>query len=137
MFTIGEYVTRKSYNNDIVFEVIEIEGKEATLKGVDVRLVADAPIKDLVLYKERNKKDDFFPLLDLTNNLDRNEFFYLPGKILHVDAVFFDNWPLPNHSQTLINKGIERFNKINKKSPSSTSSFPTEENPKIEQDKNK
>ena len=56
MFTIGQYVTRKSYNNDIVFEVIEIEGKEAILKGVDVRLVADAPIKDLVLYKERNKK---------------------------------------------------------------------------------
>ena len=33
---------------------------------------------------ERGKCDDFFPSLD--NNLDRDEFFYMPGKILHIDG---------------------------------------------------
>jgi len=86
MIKIGDYVTRKSYDNDIIFEVIEIEGKECMLKGVDVRLMADAPINDLVLCDRGSVRDDFFPLLDCASNLDRNEFFYLPGKILHVDG---------------------------------------------------
>ncbi len=84
MISIGDYVTRKSYNNDIVFEVIEIEGKECYLKGVDVRLMADAPIGDLTICDRSKPNDDFFPSLDM--NLDRNEYFYLPGKILHIDG---------------------------------------------------
>lgn len=84
MITIGDYVTRKSYNNDIVFEVIEIEKSSAILKGVDIRLMADAPISDLTVFDRKMKtNDDFFPIID---NLDRSEFFYLPGKILHIDA---------------------------------------------------
>ena len=84
MITIGDYVTRKSYKSDVVFEVIEIEGSSVLLKGVDIRLMADAPINDLVVFDRNNKKeDDFFPIVD---NLDRSEFFYLPGKILHIDA---------------------------------------------------
>lgn len=86
MIKIGEYVTRKSYENDIVFEVIAIEGKECILKGVDVRLMADAPVSDLVVCDRGSVKDDFFPLLDTIASLDRNEYFYLPGKILHIDA---------------------------------------------------
>ena len=84
MISIGDYVTRKSYDNDIVFEVIEIEGKSCMLKGVDIRLMADAPVSDLKPFDRNESKDDFFPLLD--NNLDRSEFFYLPGKVLHIDA---------------------------------------------------
>ncbi len=86
MINIGDFVTRKSYGNDIVFEVIEIEGKECMLKGVDIRLSADAPISDLVLCDRNKGCDNFFPLLDTIANLDRNEYFYLPGKILHIDG---------------------------------------------------
>lgn len=86
MIKIGEYVTRKSYDNDIVFEVIAVEGKECVLKGVDIRLMADAPINDLVICDRGSAGDDFFPLIDFLTNLDRSEYFYLPGKILHVDA---------------------------------------------------
>lgn len=86
MIKLGEYVTRKSYENDIVFEVIAIEGKECILKGVDIRLMADAPINDLVVCDRGSVSDDFFPLLDGVASLDRSEYFYLPGKILHVDA---------------------------------------------------
>lgn len=86
MINIGDYVTRKSYNNDIIFEVIELEGTNILLKGVNVRLMADAPISDLVLCDRNKKEDDFFPIIDFSTNLDRNEFFYLPGKVLHIDA---------------------------------------------------
>lgn len=86
MINIGDFVTRKSYGNDIIFEVIEIEGKECILKGVDIRLMADAPISDLVICDRSKGNDDFFPLIDTITNLDRSEFFYLPGKILHVDG---------------------------------------------------
>jgi len=86
MINIGDFVTRKSYDNDIIFEVIEIEGKECILKGVDIRLMADAPVGDLVPCNRDKVNDDFLPSVDFFNNLDRNEFFYLPGKILHIDG---------------------------------------------------
>ncbi len=86
MIKEGDFVTRKSYNNDILFEVILIEDKTCLLKGVDVRLSADAPISDLVLCDRNKKEDDFFPNLDFLRNMDRSEFFYLPGKILHIDG---------------------------------------------------
>lgn len=79
----GSVVTRNSYNNDVVFIVMEIKENIAYLKGADVRLYADADISDLVI-SEIN--DDYRP--DLGNDLlDRDEYFYLPGKILHIDAV--------------------------------------------------
>ena len=86
MINVGDCVTRKSYNNDIVFEVIAIEGNEAMLKGSYIRLMADAPINDLVPIDRNKNADDFCPDLELTNSLDRDEFFYLPGKVLHIDA---------------------------------------------------
>ena len=48
--------------------------------------MADAPISDLVICDRGKGNDDFFPLIDTITNLDRSEFFYLPGKILHVDG---------------------------------------------------
>lgn len=87
MISVGDYVTRKSYENDIVFEVIEIEGAaDCILKGVDIRLVADAPIKDLVPCDRSKAGDDFFPSIDCFKNLDRSEYFYIPGKVLHLDS---------------------------------------------------
>ena len=86
MINIGDYVTRKSYDSDIIFEVIEIEGKECILKGVDIRLLADAPLNDLVPCDRSKVNDDFFPDVDFLRSLDRSEYFYIPGKILHIDS---------------------------------------------------
>ena len=48
---IGDIVTRRSYNNDIVFKIVDIleEGGQikALLKGLEMRILADAPIDDL------------------------------------------------------------------------------------------
>ncbi|MEG2457608.1 MAG: sporulation peptidase YabG [Bacilli bacterium] len=88
MIKIGDYVTRNSYKNDIVFEVINIEGKNVELIGVNVRLIADAEIKDLNIYKDHNKEDDtkYLNKVNSSNTLNRSEYFYLPGKVLHLDG---------------------------------------------------
>ena len=84
MFEVGNLVTRKSYDNDIVFKIRDIKGDNYLLTGVTVRLSADAPVGDLELYKG-DKVDNFSPEIDEYRKLDRDSYFYLPGKILHVD----------------------------------------------------
>ena len=88
MFQVGDLVTRKSYDNDIVFKIIKIEENNFILKGLFVRLFADSPKDDLKIYNEK-ENDDFLPEIDGYCNLERNEYFYLPGRILHIDADFF------------------------------------------------
>lgn len=88
---IGDLVTRNSYNNDTVFKVIHIEENKVHLKGVTIRLYADSEIEDLVLYDKKEKdiiEIDNRKFDDIRNslNLDRNEYFYLPGRILHIDG---------------------------------------------------
>ena len=91
LFKIGDLVTRKSYNNDMVFKIIDVKEDEVILKGLNIRLIADADISDLELCK--GCEEDFISfdfdvverMSDFTN-LDRDEYFYLPGKILHIDA---------------------------------------------------
>ena len=85
MFQIGDLVTRKSYDNDIIFKVIKIENGNYFLKGVVVRLFADSPSEDLKIYTS-NSIDDFTPEIDVYRSLERNEYFYLPGRILHIDG---------------------------------------------------
>ena len=89
MFNIGDYVTRNSYNNDIVFKIIRIENDVYYLKGVSVRLYADSYKDDLVMCDDLGEKDTFKPTIDEYRNLNRNEYFYLPGRILHLDADCF------------------------------------------------
>lgn len=86
MLNIGDYVTRRSYNNDIVFQIIDINNDIYYLKGVSFRLYADSVKDDLVLCKKNINDDLFRPSIDDYRNLDRNEYFYLPGRILHVDG---------------------------------------------------
>ena len=86
MFNIGDYVTRNSYNNDIVFKIIDIRGEVYYLKGVSVRLYADSYQDDLVKCDDEMGKDTFRPSIDEYRNLNRNEYFYLPGRILHIDG---------------------------------------------------
>ena len=88
LFNIGDIVTRKSYNNDTYFEIIDIIDDIAYLKGINIRLEADSNIDDLVIVDNKNIVDDERITNDTLDffNLDRSEFFYLPGKILHIDA---------------------------------------------------
>ena len=87
MFNVGDYVTRNSYNNDIVFKIIDIQGDVYYLKGVYVRLYADSYKDDLVICNIDNNNDDSFkPSIDEYRNLDRNEYFYLPGRVLHLNG---------------------------------------------------
>lgn len=84
---IGDLVTRNSYNNDVVFRVINIIDNTAILYGVDIRLCADSLISDLsksVGIKDNNDEELLNRFED--NILERSQYFYLPGKIVHLDS---------------------------------------------------
>ena len=84
---IGDYVTRNSHNNDLIFIITDIQDDIAYLKGVNIRLVADSNIDDLK--KVKYKKNDDEKIIDRMKedmSLDRDDYFYLPGKILHIDS---------------------------------------------------
>lgn len=89
MFKIGDFVTRNSYNNDILFTITLIKDDIAYLKGINVRLYADSRLDDLeeadVDYDTNKDRNDAKKIKDMLN-LDRSEYFYLPGKILHIDG---------------------------------------------------
>lgn len=82
----GDYVTRNSYQNDTIFKVINVKGNMCYLKGVDVRLYADSEMDDLVI-TELPLVEDEMPEVKLEDNdMMRGDFFYLPGKVLHIDG---------------------------------------------------
>lgn len=89
-FKVGDIVSRKSYNNDIYFKIIDISDNIAILKGVELRLYADSELDDLV--KSSSKLNTVKSDREIINenikslDLDRSEYFYLPGKILHIDG---------------------------------------------------
>lgn len=82
----GDIVTRTSYNHDTVFKVMNIKGNICYLKGLDVRLYADSEITDLVLVSDEEQENLRVEVEDTEDDLDRSEFFYLPGKVLHIDG---------------------------------------------------
>ncbi len=85
-FNIGDIVTRNSYNNDTLFKIIDIKDDIYFLVGINVRLCADAYKDDLKLYDDDLRLDEEF-LNDIREKkLNRNDYFYLPGKILHIDS---------------------------------------------------
>ena len=86
MIRIGDYVTRNSYQNDIIFKVVNIQDDIYYLSGVTVRLSADSPLDDLVLCDRNDNADDFSVDFNEYQTLDRHEYFYLPGKVLHIDG---------------------------------------------------
>lgn len=81
---IGDFVTRKSYSNDIIFKVIDIKNDIYYLCGKWVRLYADSPLSDLVVAEDFD--DSFECEIEEFSNLDRNDYFYLPGRVLHLDG---------------------------------------------------
>ena len=86
MFKVGDAVTRKSYNNDIIFQISNIDDNVYYLKGINVRLIADSDSDDLIHYDGDNKITDSDLIERIDEKLDRSDFFYLPGKILHIDG---------------------------------------------------
>lgn len=101
MITIGNIVARRSYNQDLFMRILDIKkvGREKTaiLGGIDYRLIADAPLEDLVL---KDDKEVVHYLLADSQEVykkfrkvvfDRKfkveeEYFEIPGRILHMDG---------------------------------------------------
>jgi spore coat assembly protein len=103
----GELVVRKSYGGDVVFKIDAVEQARAVLKGVDFRLLADAPVADLIPvryslparhFMSQLKVEESMRRLDGYRKLQReklqsemevkeeNAFFEIPGKVLHLDG---------------------------------------------------
>ncbi|NLU10301.1 MAG: sporulation peptidase YabG [Tepidanaerobacter acetatoxydans] len=107
---IGDVVARASYNKDVFFKVVDIfeEKGYCTLKGLNVRVLADAPIDDLILptsteireykkdyikksnesmerifYRRELEKQKRFVRSELEES---NGFFDVPGMVLHIDG---------------------------------------------------
>lgn len=95
----GDIVGRKSYNSDILFKIDKIietsKGKIALLKGIMIRIEADAPIEDLRII-EKDKVRTNIKILDdkIINKIknlkteNRNDEYIriATGKILHLDG---------------------------------------------------
>ena len=88
MFKINDYVSRISYNHDIIFKIIAIENDVATLEGYDKRLIATSHILDLVLV-DKNKITEVEEASRVRikglKKLARHKL-HMTGKILHIDA---------------------------------------------------
>ncbi len=86
-FKVGDFVTRKSYNNDLIFKITKIEKDIYYLEGLNIRLIADSNKEDLNRYDNSDvERDEEFIKNIEPSNLNRDDYFYLPGKILHIDA---------------------------------------------------
>ncbi|MBI6874064.1 sporulation peptidase YabG [Clostridium aciditolerans] len=109
---IGDIVVRKSYGKDITFKIIEIkevnEGIIYSLKGIDLRIIADSPEDDLELVSDNSSTERERTFSRKVNSSIRNILlsrggfrsevrsikpnptnelaFGRPGKILHIDG---------------------------------------------------
>lgn len=109
---VGDIVVRKSYNKDVTFKIIDIKEQSGRyniiLKGINIRIIADASIDDLELAGEDSGSQDkilntrvneaikkaMILRNDLRDKADKapkikakNELMFgRPGKILHVDG---------------------------------------------------
>lgn len=96
----GDIVSRNSYGNDIVFyvkRIIKLVDKTeiAILKGIDVRVEADAPIEDLqIVSKEEQEKREKELEERIINRIEKEIFkrenrrkeVVHTGRILHLDG---------------------------------------------------
>lgn len=85
---VGDKVTRKSYNHDTVFIIVSIEEDVCILNGLNIRLVADSNLDDLELLSDSKVVEEENSFLNQikSEELERDDYFYLPGKILHIDG---------------------------------------------------
>ena len=89
----GDIVSRGSYNNDILFYVEDVINKDrnkmiAVLKGVTIRVEADAPVEDLRIAdtgKVNEAINELYKKMDLESGIN-NRTAGNYGKILHLDG---------------------------------------------------
>jgi spore coat assembly protein len=112
LWKAGDVVTRKSYGNDVGFVVVDIDSETQTaiLKGIDMRLMADAPFSDLELLTEEEQKkfeanrhqveNECLRLVQSRRAMESEkrslrkearfqsepDFFERPGRVLHLDG---------------------------------------------------
>ncbi len=79
----GDLVTRISHGHDIIFKVINIVDNKYILKGIEIRLYADANEEDLNLYNQKVKYDKGISIRD---ERSKDDFFYMPPRILQLDG---------------------------------------------------
>ncbi|MDD4600082.1 Sporulation-specific protease YabG [bioreactor metagenome] len=112
--TVGDLVIRKSHGGDIVFKVTDIREESGgqqccVLKGMHLRLIADAPIVDLEKIDAEHLRNEIVRMEGMHNEtlkrvmmrrsierekveMGRSEpakkfsFFDLPGRVLHLDG---------------------------------------------------
>lgn len=112
---IGDLVIRKSHGGDIVFKVTELfqdeisQKEHCLLKGMHMRLMADAPLDDIEKISADDLRNEIVRMEGLHNatlrrvmmrrDMDREKveltrseqskkynFFDIPGKVLHLDG---------------------------------------------------
>ncbi|WP_018131787.1 sporulation peptidase YabG [Effusibacillus pohliae] len=112
MWRVGDRVARKSYGKDVFFIIIDVDPatRIATLKGMEVRLLADAPFEDLervadaewqsYMLQHSRQEADSLRLIRMRRLVDKEkqmlrsgiklqegkEFYERPGRILHLDG---------------------------------------------------
>lgn len=112
LWKLGETVARKSYGKDLCFIIEEVdeENEIAILKGVDVRLMADAPFDDLEPVTEAELRqfearrerveNECLRMVQSRRAMDTEkqslrkearfqtdpDFFERPGRVLHLDG---------------------------------------------------
>lgn len=127
---IGDLVTRNSYNNDLIFTIIDIDEDVYYLKGINVRLYADSYLDDLKLYTEGDieEEEKFKERIKSKEEVRDKDYFYIPGKILHIDGdkdyldrclEFYDSLNIPALGFNLKEKEIKDniFNLLDKYNP--------------------
>lgn len=98
----GDIVVRLSYGKDIFFKVESIDRQKATasLRGLDVRLYADAPLSDLVKpgigeianFRAKSMKLQAEIISQVrgenrfVSKKPRPDYVEIPGKVLHLDG---------------------------------------------------
>lgn len=89
-FKKGDIVSRISYNNDILFSIEYIiennNNKIAILKGITIRIKADAYIEDLQLVEKQKVKKH---ISNLEERIEKriNEFLKLERKTVHYGTI--------------------------------------------------
>jgi len=147
-FQPGDIVVRKSYGCDIIFRIKAIyENKEgkiiAVLKGVDIRLMADAPLDDLTQiveidysrYRNESMAQNNVKVKTVlehrkiirskgpwrSNALalpEGEEYFDIPGRVLHIDG-----------DEEYLNKCLDAYRKL--RIPNYGFSVPEKEQSKV------
>ncbi|GAB6172557.1 sporulation peptidase YabG [Paradesulfitobacterium aromaticivorans] len=104
MFQAGDIVARRSHRQDIYFRIVRVETalsgeRHAVLKGINLRLLADAPLTDLVgksqldvAHYQRRDSREIYQKLNMViqqrkvTQQEQGEYFEIPGRVVHLDG---------------------------------------------------